>query len=111
MLMKQKTYKLGDKVRVKDHGDILFEIEKVKLTAIFYMGKMIENTYYDVCGKSGLSLISVPHIDVVVAENVQSIDELLDTYNSFLMLEEIYLDGYYQEEAEIVMEEIQRLYS
>ncbi len=109
--MKNKSYKLGDKVTVKNHGNILFEIEKVRATAVFYMGKMTENTYYDVRGKSGLSLISVSHTDVIVAEEVQSIDELLDTYNSFNMLEGIYRDGYYQEEAEIVMEEIQRLYS
>lgn len=109
--MKLKTYKLGDKVKVKDHGDILFEIEKIKVTAVFYMGKMTENTYYDVRGKSGLSLVSIPHADIIEVKQVQSIDELLDTYNSFLKLEEFCQDGKYRDCADIVMEEIKELYS
>ncbi|OPH61876.1 hypothetical protein BC351_01140 [Paenibacillus ferrarius] len=109
--MKPSTYKFGEKVRVKDHGDILFEIEKIKATAVFYMGKITENTYYDVRSKTGLTLINIPHVEVIVSKKVQSIDELLDTYNSFFMLEEIYKDGYYREEAEIVMEKIHEMYS
>lgn len=105
-----RMYKLGDVVKVNGYGDIEFEIQRIDSFLYHNKGGRKEGIFYSVSGKRGLTLSIYPE-QIVEDKPVQSIDELLDTYNSYLKLEEICMEGNYREAADIVMEEIQRLYA